>query len=409
MPVTMDFVGSILAGRSFMEFMATHWEKAPFHGPQVLIAPQDILDRQTFQESLAFLSRSGKDIPCIVEGLLARPLSGTEETKDPLSAAANAFHRRATILVPALQNHVPAIAALCRQFDNAFLSHGVPLKQATFANAYLTPSYSQGFGAHYDDHCVLVLQLEGSKHWVVAPPNQLLPVNRCMEVISDQTVADPLLEIELAQGDALYVPRGFVHFARCGDMASLHLTLGIRAVTWSDLLPRLANGLEAFRSSVMPVTTQGTSAVNFLRQCLAQSLAQAEPFDTLMDQLGESLSALPPLTSSGVDRFGTPPLSTDTVLGRAPNVLVMLASRDDRAVLHFPGGPLTLPAAMVDALAFISETERFSVSEIPDGRASFDKVELAGLLIRKGLVSVEDSGETGKSSSIPEERDHNAP
>ncbi|KAF6260088.1 hypothetical protein COO60DRAFT_1637891 [Scenedesmus sp. NREL 46B-D3] len=40
------------------------------------------------------------------------------------------------------------------------------------ANLYYTPAGAQALKAHYDDHCVFVLQLAGSKTWLLAPPQQ---------------------------------------------------------------------------------------------------------------------------------------------------------------------------------------------------------------------------------------------
>ncbi|EFJ41348.1 hypothetical protein VOLCADRAFT_98689 [Volvox carteri f. nagariensis] len=51
------------------------------------------------------------------------------------------------------------------------------------ANVYGSPPGRQGLAAHYDDHCVLVLQLQGAKEWLLQPPRllpaQLLPLTYC--------------------------------------------------------------------------------------------------------------------------------------------------------------------------------------------------------------------------------------
>ena len=41
---------------------------------------------------------------------------------------------------------------------------------------------------------------------------------------------------ELSAGDTLYLPRGFVHDAHVNDETSLHITLGVIAYTWVDLM-----------------------------------------------------------------------------------------------------------------------------------------------------------------------------
>ena len=45
-------------------------------------------------------------------------------------------------------------------------------------NAYITPSSSQGFSAHYDVHDVFVLQVAGEKRWRIHAPVRQRPAAR---------------------------------------------------------------------------------------------------------------------------------------------------------------------------------------------------------------------------------------
>ncbi|XP_022718182.1 bifunctional lysine-specific demethylase and histidyl-hydroxylase NO66-like isoform X5 [Durio zibethinus] len=107
------------------------------------------------------------------------------------------------------------------------------------ANLYLTPPNSQGLARHYDDHCVFVCQIFGSKQWkIFSQPNVQLP--RLYDPCNiqngegiDNSRAD-CYHFLLNEGDVLYIPRGFPHEA-CTHYSSpdgsaglsLHLTLGI--------------------------------------------------------------------------------------------------------------------------------------------------------------------------------------
>jgi bifunctional lysine-specific demethylase and histidyl-hydroxylase NO66 len=100
-------------------------------------------------------------------------------------------------------------------------------------NAYLTPAEAQGFDHHWDTHDVLVLQLEGEKHWQVhgAPlpfpaPDQVCAAYRD-EIAQHVSTQRPLIDTVLAPGDVLYLPRGFIHAARTAQHYSLHITLGL--------------------------------------------------------------------------------------------------------------------------------------------------------------------------------------
>lgn len=107
-------------------------------------------------------------------------------------------------------------------------------------NAYWTPPGAQGFAPHYDDIDAVVLQLHGSKRWRLYAPrsaDEALPRFSSGNYSADQ-LPPPLLEVELHQGDTLYLPRGCIHEARsCGGDSSLHVTLSTgQRHTWGDLL-----------------------------------------------------------------------------------------------------------------------------------------------------------------------------
>src|SRR4029450_2627420 len=49
-------------------------------------------------------------------------------------------------------------------------------------------------------------------------------------------LGDPLLDLTLATGDCLYLPRGYPPSAETVDEASEHLTIGLVAVTWQRVV-----------------------------------------------------------------------------------------------------------------------------------------------------------------------------
>ncbi|XP_038878779.1 uncharacterized protein LOC120070934 isoform X3 [Benincasa hispida] len=141
-----------------------------------------------------------------------------------------AFKEGYTIALRGMEFRCEKIAAIANTVACLF---GQP---SVGANMYLTPPSSQGLARHYDDHCVFVCQLAGSKQWTVfSPPRTCLPrlydsheFPSCSEVESPFTVGRQFL---LREGDVLYIPRGFLHEARTvndgPDGSSLHLTFGI--------------------------------------------------------------------------------------------------------------------------------------------------------------------------------------
>ncbi|MGF1430153.1 cupin domain-containing protein [Kitasatospora sp. LaBMicrA B282] len=93
---------------------------------------------------------------------------------------------------------------------------------------------AQGFGTHWDDHDVLILQVEGAKHWEIHRPTEEHPVG----VLSDppRPEGEPYWSGELTDGDLLHLPRGWWHRVSATDRPSAHLTVSARLPSAGDLL-----------------------------------------------------------------------------------------------------------------------------------------------------------------------------
>jgi hypothetical protein len=121
---------------------------------------------------------------------------------------------------------------------------GAELRQPLQVNAYLTPAGNKGFATHYDTHDVFVLQVDGTKRWRIHPPVLPEPLERQawggradeVGAVADGPAA---LDVVLAPGDALYLPRGWLHSAQAQGERSLHLTFGVRALTRYALVEEL--------------------------------------------------------------------------------------------------------------------------------------------------------------------------
>lgn len=137
-----------------------------------------------------------------------------------------------TVVVQNIHLRWAPIGKLC----NA-LSREIGFRVGT--HLYATPEASQGFGIHWDDHDIFALQLEGEKEWCLydgpAAPRKSTSFREFKEQLIEDP-GEPHQEVLLRAGDLLYFPRGVTHRARANKKASLHLTFGIYAVTWEDLL-----------------------------------------------------------------------------------------------------------------------------------------------------------------------------
>ncbi len=101
-------------------------------------------------------------------------------------------------------------------------------------NCYLSYGDASGFGPHWDDHDVVVIQLAGRKHWEVHEPSELGALSAFTPPGATQRSIWSGL---LSPGSALYIPRGWPHSVTgLSSEPSVHLTLSIRRMNGIDLL-----------------------------------------------------------------------------------------------------------------------------------------------------------------------------
>jgi ribosomal protein L16 Arg81 hydroxylase len=110
-------------------------------------------------------------------------------------------------------------------------------------NAYLTPAGTQALKPHFDSHDIFALQCHGSKTWHVQMEDTELPTLSTHQPILHQVNENQLQEIDLNAGDAMYLPRGSIHYAVANSEPSLHLTIGLYPIEWKDLLGIIADEL----------------------------------------------------------------------------------------------------------------------------------------------------------------------
>jgi lysine-specific demethylase/histidyl-hydroxylase NO66 len=286
------------------------------------------------------------------------------------------FTDGATLVLQSLHRSHPPLVRFCRELADE-------LGHPTQCNAYVTPLGSQGFAAHHDTHDVFVLQVDGCKRWNIYPPVHALPLADQAGVGRDadgRLVADdptPLLSVELQPGDALYLPRGYVHAAETADDRSIHLTIGVLVHRWHDLLRdlvTLAGEDLAFRRA-LPLSVTGTGHEDpEARLDLAAFLRRTADWVEGADRDG--LAALV-RKRLGRGRPAEPlgPLAAQRLLAefdagtrvrlRSGVSWTLQADADqDRVVLRLPDRELSLPRATETALRLALSGAPMSASEL---------------------------------------------
>jgi len=141
------------------------------------------------------------------------------------------------------ERHSPTARKLARWVSRA-LGHAVRL------NLYVTPAHEQGFEMHFDTDDVFILQTHGEKLWEIFKEATPLPLTDWGETELRRVrhkVGTPTLRTILRPGEALYIPRGWLHHAHTnatthngvrmsGASGSVHITLGVLHVYWADVL-----------------------------------------------------------------------------------------------------------------------------------------------------------------------------
>lgn len=105
-------------------------------------------------------------------------------------------------------------------------------------NAYLTPPQSVALSPHFDSHDIFALQVVGQKQWFVDSEHSSLTTKSTFQPIlsADQASSVDFREVVMDEGDVMYLPRGCVHHARTISCQSMHLTVGLYPLEWSEFI-----------------------------------------------------------------------------------------------------------------------------------------------------------------------------
>ncbi|MFJ3501795.1 cupin domain-containing protein [Streptomyces sp. NPDC090135] len=192
------------------------------------------------------------------------------------------FADGATLVLQALQRTWEPVADLVSRL-------GTELGHPVQANAYVTPPQNRGFDDHYDVHDVFVLQIAGTKRWIVHEPVHPDPLRDQpwtdhRAAVADAARGEAHLDTVLGPGDVLYLPRGWLHAAEAQGEVSIHLTLGVHTWTRHALAEQLTRAALALlrddpemRGS-LPLGVDGPDGeLALVRRRLVEALGEADP------------------------------------------------------------------------------------------------------------------------------------
>ena len=301
----------------------------------------------------------------------------------------------ATLVLQALHRTWPPLVTFGSALA-AELGHPVQI------NAYITPPANQGFAAHYDNHDVFVLQVSGRKRWKIHEPvlRDPLPEEKWEQrraQVAARAAEPPLLDTVLEPGDALYLPRGYLHSAEALGELTIHLTVGVHPLTRTTLLRRLVEAAAsepALRQSLPmgvdladPAVLSGHLAQT--ARALADFAAHLDPArtDAVAAEIGALLAEdtrpepIGPLAQAAASAA----LTASTPLRLRAGLRHRLDHVEGEVVLRVLDKTVTLPSATGPALKLILAGQPFGPGELA-GLDPAERLTLARRLLREGIV-----------------------
>jgi ribosomal protein L16 Arg81 hydroxylase len=215
-----------------------------------------------------------------------KPLLYFDGGKPSRAKISSFLDRGASVVVEPIQAFVPALRELC-----ADIRRRIPEKVSS--GAILTSGPGGALKLHYDPEDLIILQLAGSKRWMIfdhAVPN---PVRGMPELAGPP--GPPAFDRILNAGDLLFLPAGRRHRCENGTGRSLHLGILIRPPTAWHAVSALAKRLLAEEAFRIPLTRHASPAEAAAHQArvkgiLADEIAKMALNDSVSEDVPEEFT-----------------------------------------------------------------------------------------------------------------------
>jgi ribosomal protein L16 Arg81 hydroxylase len=372
-------------------FFDTHWETKPLVIPRA--APAHFGALLTMSEVDRVLTTEPVAHPDVFLVDASRDINADQYTYP--SGMINVvrlfqhFANGATIILNQLERHVAPLQSFVRALERTFSTRFQ-------ANVYLTPKSAQGFKTHYDSHDVFILQIHGSKRWVLYDTPIRLPMHGQSYERSRPPAGEPTLDFVLHPGDTVYIPRGTMHDARTDQNCdSLHVTVGVMQASWTEVLieavAQAALDDPEFRRG-LPIGFAGRdfdrTAARRTFQKLLRRFASRADFDAALDHFADDhVATRHSLLDGQLDQVrALDQLSPETIVGVRPNLIYRARETDTHIVVACYGHDVRLPIHAAPAVRFALENERYAVADLPGDLDDPGKVVLVRRFILEGLV-----------------------
>jgi ribosomal protein L16 Arg81 hydroxylase len=385
-------VSKLIAPIPVDQFFREHWERKPlivrrkqpgYYGDLLSLREFDrVISTQTLMHPQAFVTNAARQVQP-EEYIHANGAIDVARTYQQ-------FADGGTIVFNQLEHFIPPLADLCRALERE-------ISTRFQCNIYCTPAKAQGFPTHYDSHDVFILQVHGTKHWILYNTPVELPFKGQPFRRDETPKGEKTDEFDLEPGDMLYLPRGVMHDAHTLEGETLHITLGALATTWTEILleavAKVALGDPDFRRT-LPVgfahTEFDRSKSRAYFESLMKRVLERADFDGAMDHFADDLvSTRNALLEGQMEQILR--LSTLTVSDRAgarPNLVYRWRIQDEQFVVSCYGAEMRLPEHAAEPARYALETPSFVISDLPGDLDDAGKLVLVKRLVKEGMVRV---------------------
>lgn len=366
-------------------FFERYWARRPLlvRGDRPGSTFDDLASLADLDRMIASLGLTAANLRMVRAGKTLPPSEYTttsgrsKRSVEPLVSAPSVYRRYtegATIVLESLHRYWVPLTDFCRELE---LSLGHRLQ----VNAYITPPASQGFAVHRDDHDVFVLQVSGSKHWIVYDRDD------------SETV---LIDEDIAEGASLYIPAGFPHAGTTSQVASAHLTVGILTHASIDVareVVKLAQEQPLFQERL---ELRGVRDREGLKEVVERELDQLRAWTEKvdLDDLTERVARRVVSTAQSIDRGTLTQLDKIVDLDEATTVahrrdsVCMLFPRETTLKVLLADRELEMPLVALPAMEVVAHRQRFLVGDLHDSIDPDSALVLVRRLIREGFLEV---------------------
>ena len=300
-----------------------------------------------------------------------------------------AFHARGyTVRLPEIRALTPDLDLFIRALE---LVLHQPVKVESF--------WSRGDAkapVHHDDYDIIVIQLRGRKRWFISTAVSDLP--NPWKTISEGPVRNEhFAVVPVEPGDLLYLPRGTTHHVDA-ITDSIHLSIGFVPLTLREAIIACLDHLSDLSRPLREVVGARAGAQS-----------QASDFGDVPDRVRNGIVSL--MTHCGTDAFivdalqrrsarviggleklnppaGRVALSPHTQLRHTPLGVCHIVGHGNRIDFAYPGGHQFIHKGVEQSVAFIANTPKFCIRDIPGEIGDDVRMALVDKLVSTGFLEI---------------------